>query len=119
MLSGRPPGSPFGAPQGPLFGPEPEIAPLEAPAPAEAGPGREFVQDDSKTGWVEIALVDDRGLPVAGEHYRVKLPDGSVAEGVLGFDGVLRLKGLDPGDCEVSFPDLDASSWERLEEGGA
>jgi len=123
MLSGQPPRSPFESPRGPLFGPEPEIAPLEAPpeaapAPVAEGPERPFVRDDSKAGWVEIVLVDDEGQPAAGEHYRVRLPDGSVAEGLLGFDGILRLEGIDPGDCEVSFPELDAASWERLEEAG-
>jgi type VI secretion system secreted protein VgrG len=122
VLSGRPPESPFGSPRGPLFGPEPEIAPLEAPAalaPVVAGPERPYVKDDTKPGWVEIVLIDDEGRPAAGEVYRVRLPDGSVAEGVLGFGGTLRLEGIDPGDCEVSFPNLDAGSWERLEEAGA
>ena len=118
MLSGQPPRSPFGSPQGPLLGPEPEIAPLEAPAPvAAAGPERPYVKDDSKAGWVEIALVDDEGRPAAGELYRVRLPDGSVAVGRLGFDGLLRLEGIDAGECEVTFPELHQDSWERIEEG--
>lgn len=106
--------TPFEAPRGPLLGPEPEIAPLEPPPPPPspaAGPERPYVRDDSKPGWVEIALLDDQGRPAAGERYRVRLPDGSVAEGILGFDGILRLEGIDEGTCEVSFPDLDASSW--------
>ncbi len=118
MTTGLPPRSPFEAPRGPLFGPEPEIAPLEAPEAAAAhGSERPFVRDDAKAGWVEIVLVDDEGRPAAGEPYRVRLPDGSVAEGRLGFSGVLRLQGFDPGECEVSFPELHRDSWERLEEG--
>jgi len=120
MMGGQPPRSPFEAPRGPLFGPEPEIAPLETPGPAvAAGPERPFVRDDTKKGWVEIVLVDDEGRPAAGELYRVRLPDGSVAEGRLGFSGILRLDGFDPGECEVSFPDLHLDSWERLEGEGA
>lgn len=114
--------TPFEAPRGPLLGPEPQIAPLEplsSPTPPAAGPERPYVRDDSKPGWVEILLLDDQGRPASGEHYRIRLPDGSVAEGILGFDGTVRLEGIEEGACEVSFPDLDAASWGPAEEGGS
>ncbi len=118
MLGGQPSPSPFESPRSPLFGPEPEIAPLEAAPPVEAGPERPYVKDESKAGWVEILLVDEQNRPAAGEPYRVRLPDGSVAEGRLGPNGLLRLEGIDSGECEVSFPLLHLDAWERVEEAG-
>jgi type VI secretion system secreted protein VgrG len=74
------------------------------------------VPDDTKPGWIEFRIVDDAGLPAAGERYRIRLPDGSVAEGRTGATGVIRLAGIDAGDCEITLPDQNQDSWERVEE---
>jgi len=68
------------------------------------------------TGWVEIELLDEAGEPVAGEAYRITLPDGSVREGVLDASGRARVEGFEPGPSQVTFPHIDAGLWRRAEE---
>jgi hypothetical protein len=85
----------------------PVAKPVAEQAAAEE-PARETAVD-----WIEIALVDRRGEPVGGEAYRVLLPDGAVREGRLDADGRARLTDIEPGACEVTFPNLDAAEWRR------
>jgi type VI secretion system secreted protein VgrG len=66
-----------------------------------------------KTGWIEIELVDENGMPAAGQGYRVTLPDGSVATGTLDPDGFARVEGFEPGNCKVTFPELDQRDWKQ------
>lgn len=66
-----------------------------------------------KKHWVEIALVDDNGDPVAGQAYSISLPNGQVTTGTLDSKGLARVEGIDPGSCKVTFPDLDKSTWKR------
>lgn len=63
--------------------------------------------------WITIRLVDDDERPVAGARYRVKLPDGEVREGTLDANGIAHVEGIDPGECEVGFPEYDREAWER------
>ena len=81
-------------------------APAEPAPPVPAPPARAR----PKT-WVAIELVDEDGNPIAGEKYRVELPDGSVAEGALDAQGHARFDAIDPGSCKVSFPDIHATEW--------
>jgi hypothetical protein len=74
-------------------------------APVVVSPG--------KTSWVEIALVDEQGNPVAGEQYQIVVPDGSAVEGPLDAKGLARVEGIDPGNCKITFPNLDKSTWRR------
>jgi hypothetical protein len=57
--------------------------------------------------WIEIRLVDEAGEPVAGEPYRIELPDGRLREGRTDEHGIVR---IDPihraGQCRVDFPDV-------------
>ncbi len=64
---------------------------------------------DKKKSWIELKLEDEKGQPVAGEPYEIKLPDGSVASGTTDAQGVARVEGFDPGQCEVTWPNLDKS----------
>ncbi len=48
--------------------------------------------------------------PVPGERYRIKLPDGTLAEGTLDENGYARVDGFDPGQCEITFPDMDETA---------
>ncbi len=63
--------------------------------------------------WIEIELVDEDGIPVEAERYQVELPDGRHVSGTLNAKGRARIEGIDPGTCEVWFPDRDASEWRR------
>ena len=66
--------------------------------------------------WITIRLVDDSDPPraIAGARYRIKLPDGTVREGRLDASGIAHHGGLDPGTCEVSFPEYDRASWSKV-----
>ena len=75
-------------------------------------PTKEEIKE-KKLVWIEIQMVDEAGEPVAGEKYKIELSDGSVSQGTLGSDGKARLDGIEPGNCKVSFPDLDAEAWEK------
>ncbi len=73
-----------------------EIAPESAPAP----------ETQQKT-WIEIELVDAEGNPVPYERYWILLTDGTSREGRLDQNGRAYFGDLDPGECDVRFPDLD------------
>jgi len=68
-------------------------------------------EKEQKTSWIEIRLRDQEDQPIPGEKYRITLPDGTVAEGTLDENGEARVEGIDPGTCEVTFPELDKDSW--------
>jgi hypothetical protein len=59
--------------------------------------------------WVEFQLVDDTGEPVPNAAYKVKLPDGSQKTGTLNAQGKVRFESIDPGQCQISFPDIHGS----------
>jgi type VI secretion system secreted protein VgrG len=67
-----------------------------------------------KPHWIAIKLVDTENKPVPGEQYKITLPDGqTIAEGTLDEKGYARVDGIDPGTCKVTFPNLDASVWQK------
>ena len=63
--------------------------------------------------WVDVQLIDEEGEPVAGARYILKITDGSKRAGTLDASGRVRVTNIDPGTCEVWFPDFDASEWSR------
>jgi hypothetical protein len=79
-------------------------APVEAPElPAQ--------RERTRTAWIEIRLVDEDDKPVPSVAYEIKLPDGSMRRGTLDEEGSAYIGNIDPGECQVSFPDLDARDW--------
>ena len=59
---------------------------------------------------VDIQLLDEAGKGIPKEKFKIKLPNGDVAQGFLEDDGTAHVDGIIPGGgCEVSFPDLDGS----------
>ena len=68
--------------------------------------------DPTKTSWIKLKLVDEAGNPVPGEPYKVKTSDGRTASGTLDEKGEAEVKGIEPGNCEVTFPNLDKDAWE-------
>jgi type VI secretion system secreted protein VgrG len=67
----------------------------------------------NKTSWIEIALVDQDGQPVSGEQYQITLPDGSTMSGTTDGDGMARVDGIDPGTCQITFPNIDKNYWHK------
>lgn len=64
-----------------------------------------------KTSWIAIELVDEEKNPVPGERYQITLADDSVVEGTLDDKGYARVEGIDPGNCKITFPELDQDAW--------
>jgi hypothetical protein len=61
--------------------------------------------------WIAIELKDSDGNPVAGEPYKIELPNGRIIEGNLDRMGTAGVSGIDPGECEVTFPRRAGSTW--------
>lgn len=74
----------------------------------EPRPAREAAPERT---WITIRLVGEDDAPIPGERYRIDLPDGSVREGRLDVEGLARVRGIEPGQCTVTFPDLDQEAW--------
>ena len=68
---------------------------------------------DPKKTWVEIEFLDEQNNPVAGQPYKVTLPDGSEITGTLDERGRARVEGVDPGQCKVTFLGLNEDTWRR------
>ena len=65
-----------------------------------------------KKAWIEIILVDMDGKPVPGIKYRITPPSGAPKEGRLNEHGQAGLYEIDPGNCKITFPDLDKEAWD-------
>ena len=73
---------------------------------------KKLPKNKDKKSWIEIELLDEQGNPVAGERYRVTLPDGkTIAEGTTDENGFARVSNIDPGSCKITFPNLDREAW--------
>ncbi len=69
----------------------------------------------TKKSWIEIEMVDEEDQPVPGIAYRITLPDGeTVAEGTLDDKGFARVDGIESGNCQITFPDLDQDAWQKM-----
>ena len=88
-----------------------------------AGAAAKVKQDDEeqlavspqpRKTWVEFAVIDMEGNPVSDRKYRVMLPDGSLHEGVLDHNGILRFSNIDPENSVFSLSELDRDAWERV-----
>jgi len=66
------------------------------------------LHDPKSSTWIEFQLEDTAGRPVPNERYRVTLPDGSVREGLTDARGLICFTGVDPGNAQITFPDVDA-----------
>jgi hypothetical protein len=92
--------------------PTPRTETLAPPFPlSERKPRARCLDWKKSKTWISIELQDPNGNPVPGEEYRLELPDGRVMRGKVDSHGAATVTGIDPGQCKVSFPRLDASSW--------
>jgi len=64
-----------------------------------------------KKTWIGIELKDSDGNPVPNEPYEIVLPDGTKQTGNLDSQGTAGASEIDPGSCQIRFPNLDAKSW--------
>ena len=80
--------------------------------------------DHCVSGWETLCLEQQNmGYSIDGGfgeyakaygHYVVKVPEGVVNEGRLDAQGRARISGIDPGVCEISFPDIDAREYKKI-----
>ena len=64
--------------------------------------------------FVEVEMVGEDGKGVAGVEYLLTLPDGSEVSGYTNSLGLIRIDGIDAGNCQITFPKLDKEAWEEL-----
>jgi type VI secretion system secreted protein VgrG len=83
----------------------PKVQPHKAPQTDE--------ERERMNSWIEIEMIDEEDAPVPGLAYRITLPDGTVADGTLNEKGFARVDGIEPGTCQITFPDLDKDAWEK------
>jgi type VI secretion system secreted protein VgrG len=91
-------------------------APFKPPTPVQQAQAQAQAvaagEPPPPTHFIEINLVDEENKPIAGEAYKITLPNGqTVAEGTLDDKGYARVDGVDPGQCKVTFPNRDKSVW--------
>lgn len=67
----------------------------------------------TKKTWIEIVLEDENGVRVPSEEYLVTAPDGTEFSGVLDSNGFARVANIDPGTCQVSFPRIHKTEWNK------
>jgi len=68
--------------------------------------------EPSGEAWIEVAVVDLDGRPIPHQPVLLEDADGRVHTRFSDQDGLVRLDGLPPAPCDITLPDLDASSWE-------
>lgn len=105
---------------------EAEDKTAEAPSPVEVetafqmtqqilktmGASRPVEKPKEKKAWIEIILVDMKGKPIPNVRYKITPPGGAPQEGRLNEHGQAGLYNIEPGECKITFPDLDKDSWE-------
>jgi len=71
-------------------------------------------EEEKRTSWIELAMVDELGRPWPGEPYEIKTPDGKLLHGSLDKNGLAHVELREPGTCEICFPNIDAAAWEKV-----
>lgn len=90
-----------------------EFAPVAGgPTPTQRGEGPPpksvIVVDPTKTDtFLGIELVDSNKTPVPFARFIVTPPGKTPIEGTLDLKGKVRIEGLEPGTCQIVFPNLD------------
>jgi hypothetical protein len=62
---------------------------------------------------IACQFLDQDGNAVAGIRYQVKLPSGDLKTGYTDENGEINITGIDPGNCELSLPDLHKDEWKQ------
>jgi hypothetical protein len=90
-------------------------SPVEAPpAPQKKPPRNSESSDAGVKTWIAIRVLDEDGNPVPDVAYSVTLPDGSIMTGALDDQGSARFDDIDPGQCQVLFPEIHAKEFKRV-----
>jgi hypothetical protein len=77
------------------------------------GASRPVEKPKEKKAWIEIILVDMKGKPIPNVRYKITPPGGGAPqEGRLNEHGQAGYYNIEPGECKITFPDLDKDTWE-------
>jgi len=90
------------------------MSPAPAGSPTQScgsAPAPDTVVSPDKTHWIAIELVDELGKHVPYEEYQITLTDGTIVEGWLDRKGRAKITGIDPGNCRITFQNLDKQTW--------
>jgi hypothetical protein len=97
------------------IGPKPVAAKTCGPGlhgPPEKAPDKVHKPNQKKRGKLKFRLKDYRGNAIPDEWFRVTLPDGAEAHGLLDHTGSGVVSGLDLGTkCRLTFPNLKYARW--------
>ncbi|HEY8091833.1 MAG TPA: hypothetical protein VIF09_28420 [Polyangiaceae bacterium] len=85
------------------------VVPIEVVPEAVLGPSS--TPPEADTSWIAIELLGEDGKPIPYQSYQVTLADGSVLSGSLDNTGKAMIRDIAPGQCAVTFPDLDQATW--------
>lgn len=69
--------------------------------------------DRPEDTWIEVLVVDEDDVPIAGIDYEIELSDGRVRHGRTSEHGILRHDGMPPGACKVKLLGVEATGWDR------
>ena len=69
---------------------------------------------EEETHWIALVLTDTEGNPMPNEPYQLKLPDGRIVEGRLDNKGKAKHDGIQEGNCEVCYPNIDENDWQSV-----
>jgi type VI secretion system secreted protein VgrG len=90
-----------------------KTAPAVVEEAKDPTPPKQEKPQEQKKAWIEIILVDMDGNPMPGVKYRITPPGGGEPqEGVLNEHGQAGYYQIEPGNCKITFPELDKDAWE-------
>jgi hypothetical protein len=85
------------------------VVPIDVVPEVVLGPSS--TPPEADTSWIAIELLGEDGKPIPYQSYQVTLADGSVVSGSLDNTGKAMIRDIAPGQCGVTFPDLDQATW--------
>lgn len=92
----------------------PRVTPvvIESYAPPKAMPSEPQPMFDEQLHWVEILLVGEDDVGIAGVECEVTLATGKVIKRRTDRHGIVRIEGIaSAANCSVSFPRIDEAAW--------
>ncbi len=90
-----------------------EIPPAVATTEVPGGEFEPTETEETETTWIAIELVDEFGDPIPGQKYEITTPDGVIKKGTTDANGKAKVSGIDPGECEIKFPELDIEAVKK------
>jgi hypothetical protein len=92
----------------------PRVTPvvIESYTPPQAMPSEPQPMFDEQLHWVEIHLVGEDDVGIAGAECEVTLATGKVVKRRTDRNGIVRIEGIaSTANCSVTFPRIDEAAW--------